>query len=585
MSISLESGDRFVGRYDVQRLLGEGHRKCVYLARDTRMHRDVALALLKPVAVEADPDAAEHETKVLGAIGRHENIVRLYDRDPESDPQYMVFEYLSGGTLAQYLADTQHGQQAVSVDHLLRLARQLSRALSHLHQRGIVHRDLCPSNVWLDERLGGHLGDFDTAILVDDPPRTLRPLTNQAYASPEELAGELLDARSDLFSLGAVLLNVCGGAGSRGVDRELHRLRPDLPTSFTDLLGDLLAPSPDDRPSDAETVLKSLDQARTGLVASGGARHRSGDLPEPDAAELKSSAGVRAADYAAGDVIDGRFEVLALLGEGGFSKVYRVRDKVEEEERAFKLFHSAAGYEAVRREIGALRKVSHPRIVEVFWADKTDAGDWYLVSEYVVGETLDKYASGESHLRDREAVDVILDVLEALVAIHPDSALIEQLEHKEREGGLSLAEYRQLLSLKERGLVHRDVKPSNVVLTRTGAKLLDFNIASRVGESVKTQSGTPAYQAPDAELTLWDVSTDLFAVGVMLYELVCNGQHPYPGKRPMVGREVIEPRTFRAELGADLAAFLLKACAAVRSERFTTATEMRDELRGIRAAL
>jgi len=62
-----------------------------------------------------------------------------------------------------------------------------------------------------------------------------------------------------------------------------------------------------------------------------------------------------------------------------------------------------------------------------------------------------------------------------------------------------------------------------VLLTRKGAKLLDFNIASRVGDPVKTLSGTPPYQAPDADYTRWDVSTDLFAVGVMLYELLCNG--------------------------------------------------------------
>ena len=65
-------------------------------------------------------------------------------------------------------------------------------------------------------------------------------------------------------------------------------------------------------------------------------------------------------------MIDGRFEVLQLLGQGSFSKVYRVRDDVEDEERALKLFDSAAGYQAVRREIAALRKIRHPNVVEVF---------------------------------------------------------------------------------------------------------------------------------------------------------------------------------------------------------------------------
>jgi serine/threonine protein kinase len=130
--------------------------------------------------------------------------------------------------------------------------------------------------------------------------------------------------------------------------------------------------------------------------------------------------------------------------------------------------------------------------------------------------------------------------------------------------------------------VHRDIKPLNVVLTRTGAKLLDFNIASRVGDSVKTQSGTPPYQPPDGDLTRWDVSTDLFAVGVLLYQLLCDGQHPYPNSRPMVDEPVIDPRTFRPDLNPDLAVFLIEACASANVDRFSTAAAMQVALRKIR---
>ncbi len=281
-------------------------------------------------------------------------------------------------------------------------------------------------------------------------------------------------------------------------------------------------------------------------------------------------------------MIDGRFEIIDILGQGGFSTVYRVRDEVEGEERAFKLFENAAGYEAVRREIGALRKINHPNVVDVFWAGKTNTGDWYLITEYVEGESLDEYAIGKRHLRDREAIDVALDILGALVAIHPDSTRIEELEQKNRESELSEAEYHEWMELQDKGLVHRDIKPLNVILTRTGAKLLDFNIASRVGDPVYTQSGTPPYQPPDANLTRWDVSPDLFAVGVMLYKLLCNGRHPYPGSQPMAGEHAIDPRTIRADMDRELAEFLLKACAPYRSERFATAQEMKDALSTVR---
>jgi uncharacterized protein (TIGR02653 family) len=342
------------------------------------------------------------------------------------------------------------------------------------------------------------------------------------------------------------------------------------------------------RLGDGPDRVVKCDESRDRVAAGGqvDSAVRSGDsdgLPKPDPAEVESSVGAKAADYSVGDVIDGRFEILDILGQGGFSKVYRVRDEVEGEDRAFKLFESAAGYDAVRREVGALRKVHHPNVVEVFWAGRTDAGDWYLITEYIDGESLDEYATGKRHLRDREAIEVALDILDALVAIHPDSARIGQLAVKSEDRELSEAEYQDWMELQEKGLVHRDIKPLNVMLTRTGAKLLDFNIASRVGDPVQTQSGTPPYQAPDADLTRWDVSTDLFAVGVMLYQLLCDGHHPYAASKPMIGEQVIDPRTIRSGFSDGLADFLVKSCDSARAERFATAQEMKNALEAVRA--
>ncbi|HEY6275765.1 MAG TPA: hypothetical protein VIX86_05495, partial [Streptosporangiaceae bacterium] len=90
---------------------------------------------------------------------------------------------------------------------------------------------------------------------------------------------------------------------------------------------------------------------------------------------------------------------------------------------------------------------------------------------------------------------------------------------------------------------------------------------------------------PDADLTRWDVSTDLFAVGVLLYQLLCDGHHPYPHAMPSVAGPVADPRTIRPELGPDLASFLLEACAPTSADRFATAAEMRQALSDIRAHL
>jgi serine/threonine protein kinase len=277
----LEPGNVFAERYEIQRLLGEGDRKRTYLARDTKMDRLVAISFVRPEAVLEDPEGTEREAKVLGRIGRHDNVVSLYDYDIGVDGsiEYMVFEYLSGGTLAEYLRKA--GQR--SLDEVLRLGRQLCRGLAHLHKSGLIHRDVSPENVWFDERHEAHLGDFDSAIPAAGAG-DLRPITTNSFAAPEEREGGPLDPRSDLYSLGGVLYVAATGARRPGDVGLLRAQRPDLPTAFGDLTAELLSESPDDRPRDAETVLERLNQIR--YASNVGALIAAG---ESDTLELKSS--------------------------------------------------------------------------------------------------------------------------------------------------------------------------------------------------------------------------------------------------------------------------------------------------------
>jgi serine/threonine protein kinase len=482
------------------------------------------------------------------------------------------------------------------VDEILRISVEISNGLAHIHSCNILYLDLQPKNVRFDQWSKIHLVDFDTAVHLDDATAAglpHRPATS--YTAPELVAGGPVGERADLYSLGATVYEMCQGyppfSGAPDEIQAARRQNPipyldrdDLPQALLDLVSSLLDPDPEPRPASAADVIDRLEFIRAGKPAptpTAGSQ----PFPRPELAELQTPAEAAAADYAVGDVIDGRFEILEIIDHGGFAKVYRVRDDVEGEELALKLFNNAKGYDAVRRELRALRKIRHPNVVEVFWASKTRAGEWYLITEFIYGERLDQFIGGTRCLRDREAVDVALDLLDALAAFHPDSARLAELDTKRRHGDLSEAEYHEWRDLGEHGLVHRDIKPLNVILTRTGAKLLDFNIASRVGDPVRTQSGTPPYQPPDADLTRWEVTPDLFAVGVILYELLCDGQHPYPHARPMVDEPVIDPRKIRPDLRADLAEFLIKACAPGKAERFSTAAQMRDALRKIRAEM
>jgi ATP-dependent Lon protease len=306
--------------------------------------------------------------------------------------------------------------------------------------------------------------------------------------------------------------------------------------------------------------------------------------PTPTHEETSRQGSTIKDSYDPGDSIDGQFEVVERLGFGGFSQVYRVRRvidgmTIDDTEFALKIFRASDSAESVQREIKALRLISHPRIVKVIWSGKTADGQWYIVSELLQGETLEPYADGSKEMSLPAAATAISQLLEGLEAIHPDSERIEALEGLARAGEIDEDQFHQLRALKSSGLVHRDIKPHNVVLTDDGIVLIDFGIASRVGDRVLTTRGTLPYQSPDIIRGAegWDVSADLFAAGVVLYRLVCQ-EHPYENWEPRLDRSPSDPREYRPELPPDFAAFLTKACAAHRQDRFKTAREMRAEL-------
>jgi serine/threonine protein kinase len=596
MGTDLQPGDVLLDRFEVRKELHRARAKTIYLGFDREFDCQVTIDVFasnEPI-MPSGMTMAAWETRVLGKLGDHPNIARVVHHWEDDQTEIMVNRFLAGGSLHDEIVRSGDHGVGLPANRILLVAKHIAGGLAYIHKNGVVYRDLQPRNVRFDEFGRVRLVDFDTAVPSGhrDTGDLLDHLKAE-YIAPEVANSRDADERADLYSLGATMYEMVSGhppftgtreeiAAAREASPPPSLERDDLPETLRDLIFALLASWPEQRPSSAGEVVDRLEHIRRESPVATPSTGDENPLPKPDPAELQASHGAKTADYTVGDRIDGRFEILEIVDRGGFSKVYRVHDEVEQEVRAFKLFDNAVGYEAVRRELAALRKICHPSVVEVFWADRTDAGEWYLISEFIEGERLDEFTGGTRRVRDREAVDITLDLLDALVAFHPDSIRLRQLQAKSRDGDLSETEFNEWMDLKDKGLVHRDIKPRNVILTRTGAKLLDFNIASRVGDPVLTQSGTPPYQPPDADLTRWDVSPDLFAVGVILYQLLCNGHHPYPNARPMVDEPVTDPRQIRPDLKPDLANFLITACDSAKANRFATAAEMQLALRNIR---
>jgi class 3 adenylate cyclase len=202
----------FAGRYRLQRQLGEGAKKRVHLARDTRLERDVALALIKGEGLdEAGRVRVRREAQAMASLGDHPHIVDVYDVGEERGQLYMVSEYMSGGDLEARLAAAP--ERRLPIDEVQRIALQVCSALGHAHARDVIHRDLKPGNVWLGSDGSARLGDFGLALSLDRSRLTTEGsiVGTATYMPPEQAMSGEIGAHSDLYALGVMLYEMVTG--------------------------------------------------------------------------------------------------------------------------------------------------------------------------------------------------------------------------------------------------------------------------------------------------------------------------------------------------------------------------------------
>ncbi|MFB7783695.1 protein kinase [Streptomyces vinaceus] len=291
--------------------------------------------------------------------------------------------------------------------------------------------------------------------------------------------------------------------------------------------------------------------------------------------------------YAGGSLAGGRYQLRDLLGAGGMASVYLAYDSALDRQVAIKTLHSDLGREQsfrerFRREAQAVAKLSHTNIVSVFDTGEGEvtfsgpgAGDAavmpYIVMEYVEGQPLGSVLEADIRqygaMPADKALKVTADVLAALEVSH------------------------------EMGLVHRDIKPGNVMMTKRGlVKVMDFGIARAMQSGVTSMTqtgmvvGTPQYLSPEQALGRGvDARSDLYSVGIMLFQLL-TGRIPFDADSPLaiayahVQEEPVAPSSINRSVTPAMDALVARALKKNPNERFPTAAAMRDEVARVMSA-
>lgn len=289
--------------------------------------------------------------------------------------------------------------------------------------------------------------------------------------------------------------------------------------------------------------------------------------------------GQEPAVFVNGQLIDDKYEVRKQLPPGASGQVYCVYDEVLERLCALKIYNnSETAIDSFKNEARLLLKLDHPHIVKVYsWGILKQSQRFYLLSEYVDGTELTRYTLPGNLLPRQKAIEAVLELLSALEYLHPDTERLEELRKKMQEGEVDQKEYDEYSRLNEHGLIHRDIKPSNVVLSSQGIKLIDFNISSRAITVGNTFAGTVGYMLPETGMTRWSVDGDLFATGIMLYELL-TGNHPYPDRQPFADTTPTSPMQYMPDISPDLADVILRAVSCDSEVRYHSASKLKQDI-------
>jgi serine/threonine protein kinase/Tol biopolymer transport system component len=584
-----------LSHYRIIDRLGGGGMGVVYKALDLKLDRPVALKFLAGQRGGSEEHKRRflREARAASALD-HPNVCTVYEIDETADGAlFIVMAYCEGETLRARL-----DRGPLPIGEAVGIARQIAAGLARAHERGIIHRDVKPGNAMLTP--GGPAGgtvklvDFGIAKLADQSrlTRTGKAVGTAAYMSPEQFHGEPADPRIDVWSLGVVLYEmVTGHLPFEAADEKLMvrailgraplpmtALRPGVPPALERVVERALAKAPADRYARIEAMRSDLADVAETLAPSPlpDAGSTLFDLPvlAPYLAEAPASPSAAASaspsqDAGAGLLGQtvGPYEILEVLGGGGMGVIYKARDPRLDRVVALKflppeLTRDAEAKARFVQEARAASSLDHPNLCTILELGETPDGRLYLAMPCYDGETLRRRIE-----RGPLAVEAALDIATQIAA------------------GLAKAH--------RNGIVHRDIKPPNVIVTADGVvKILDFGLAKLAGSAAISAAGsslgTPAYMSPEqARGDTVDPRTDLWSLGIVCYEMLA-GQRPFRGERAQtviyaILNERPQPlREVRPEIPEEVARIVDRLLAKPRAARYANVEEALADLRALR---